>query len=62
MAEVKSHHAKGSIENVLNYPIGYGPSDLKSEECQFGTLWQFKIAAKIQDGCQSNGNWLVLLF
>ena len=62
MAEVKSHHAKGSIENVLNYPIGYGPSDLKSEECQFGYLGPFKIAAEIQDGCKSRGNLLFFFF
>ena len=57
---MKNHYAMAPIENDSNYSRRYGPSDLKSDECQFGTLGQFQIAAKIQDGCQSRGNLLVL--
>ena len=45
-----------SIENVVvvfYYFSRYGISDLKSAECQFGFLGQFKIAIEIQD-CRQN--------
>ena len=35
-----------SIENVFDYFSRYGPSVLKSEECQLGTLGPFKWALK----------------
>ena len=60
--EVGNIHVSTSIENVFNYLSRYGPSDLNSEECQFGTLGQFKMAFKIQDGHQSRVNLLFLFF
>ena len=54
LLEMKNNHAMASIENIfLIYLSTHGPSDLKPEECQFGTLGQFKMAAKIQDGRQN---------
>ena len=40
----------------------YGTSGSKYEECQFGTLWQYKMDAKIEDGRQNRGNLLVLFY
>ena len=53
-----------SIEHVIqfDYFSWYGHSDLKSEECKFGTLGQFKMATKIQDGRQNKGTLLVFLY
>ena len=58
---MKNNHAMASIK-CFEYFNWYEPSDLKSEECQFGTLGLFKTAAQIQDGCQNRGNLLVLFF
>ena len=61
LTEMKINHAMASIEKVFFYYFSrYGPSDSKSEECQFDTLGQFKMTTEIQDSRQKRGNLLVL--
>ena len=59
---MKNSHAVASIENVFDYFSWYGPSDLKSKECQFGTLGLFKTADKIQMAAKIRKNcWFYFL-
>ena len=58
LTEMKNEHVMASIEKVFIYFSRYGLSDLNIEECQFGTLVQFKMAAKFKMADKIGGNLL----